>query len=93
MERKWEKQKLGWICLCKVLGLELLSGEESEVAECTSSGKSFQIFGASQARLRPKCLDELYTEVAKCGTSRYSLAFTCVINTKERYKTFWITTM
>ena len=40
---KREKQKLGWICLCKEIGFELLN-EWKEVAERTLSGKSFQIF-------------------------------------------------
>ena len=59
---------------------------------------SFQIFGASYAKLRPKCLDDLYTEGAKCGSSRNTPSawlLYCVIDTmskfKKRYKIFWIT--
>ena len=43
--------------------------EASEFAEQTSSGMSFQIIGASYAKLSPKCFRDLKTE-AKWGTSR-----------------------
>ena len=43
--------------------------EASEFAEWTSSGRSFQIIGASYAKLRPQFFRDLKTE-AKRGTSR-----------------------
>ena len=43
--------------------------EASEFAERTSSGNSFQIIGASYAKLSPKCFQDLKTE-AKWRTSK-----------------------
>ena len=59
------------------------------MAELTFSDKSFQIFGALYAKLRPKCLVNLYMDVAKCGTSKkhtISLASTCIVHNMSRFK-------
>ena len=39
------------------------------MADCTLLGRLFQIFGASYANLRPKCLVDIYSDEAKCETS------------------------
>ena len=59
------------------------------MAKCTSD-RSFQIYGASLAKLGPKCSVDLYTEVAKCGTSSNTpsdqFGLNSVINIMSRFK-------
>ena len=63
------------------------------MAECTLSGRSFQILGASYAKLRTKCFLNLNIN-AKCGTSRNTkrLTLTGFVHSmsglKERFKVF-----
>ena len=61
-------KKLGWVNFFKEIRFNFFLNEERNVAEHTSSGRSFQILGASHAKLRQKCFLDLYVD-AKCGTS------------------------
>ena len=47
----------------------MTSALKDESGERTSSGRSFQIIGASYTKLSPKCFRDLKTE-SKWGTSR-----------------------
>ena len=50
-ETPGQSQKLGWVGFCKEIGFQLVSSEYREVAECTSSGKPFQIFEGLYAKM------------------------------------------
>ena len=57
------RDNLGWVSFFKKVSFQLFFlNEERDLAERTSSRRSFQILVASYAKLRPKCFLDLYIE-------------------------------
>ena len=90
MEKEWGKcQKLGRVCFSKAISFQLfseLSGDNwLNVKHQANHSKSLE---HRMQRLRSKCLVNLYTDEAKCGTiikqHTITLTSTCVVHTLSR---------